>query len=51
MRVKDIIIMSIDLDQLTTPKLTAHISDCLKSIFLIRKEFGMYHDARPTDSA
>ena len=48
--VKDII-KRIDLDQLTPPRLTAHLSDGLRSIFLIRKEIGMYHDARPTDSA
>jgi hypothetical protein len=40
MHVKDII-KRIDLDQLTPPKLTAHPSDGLRSIFLIRKEIAM----------
>jgi hypothetical protein len=40
MHIKDII-KRIDLDQLTLPKLTAHTSDGLRSIFLIRKEIAM----------
>ena len=40
----------LDLGQLTPPRLTAHISDSLRRIFLMGNEFAMLHDARPTHS-
>ena len=49
MLVKDII-RGLDLGQLTPLKLTAHISDSLRRIFLIENEIAMLDNPRPTDS-
>jgi hypothetical protein len=48
MHLKDII-RGQDLGQLTPPKLTAHISDSLRRIFLMGNEIAMLPDVRPTD--
>jgi hypothetical protein len=47
--IKDII-KRIDLDQLTPPKLTAHLSDSLRRIFLMGNKIAVRGDARPVDS-
>jgi hypothetical protein len=48
MLLKDII-RGYDLGQLIHPKSTAHISDRLRYIFLIRKKIVTLQDARPSD--